>query len=64
MTTDNEQGYIVEFVTIGRSVKVTVIDPVSLKEVSMMGARGVSKDELIRLAVRKMHYVIERDKDS
>ena len=60
---DNKESYIVEFVSIGKSVKVTAIDPVSSKEVSIVGSPKASRKQLSALAVRKLKYVIKRDKE-
>lgn len=65
MDHDNDNrndGYIVEFVSVGKSVKVTAVDPVSLREVSIVGSPRASKKQLTDLAVRKLRYVLERDK--
>lgn len=59
----NAQGYIIEFVAVGRSVKVTAFDPVSLKEVSVIGTPSVPRKQLAELAVRKLQYVLNKDKD-
>lgn len=59
--TDNGPEYLIEFITVGKSMKVTAFDPVTMKEVSMMGAPRVSRAELSRLAIRKLRYVIRRD---
>jgi hypothetical protein len=66
MTTGEHEGedaYIVEFVAVGKSLKVTAVDPVSLREVTMVGALKISRQRLAELAVRKLKYVLERDKD-
>ncbi|MDE3060436.1 MAG: hypothetical protein KGJ06_05445 [Pseudomonadota bacterium] len=64
MTPEQEEreGYIVEFITIGLSVKVTAIDPESLREVSIVGSPNASSEDLAQLAVRKLKYVLNRDK--
>ncbi|HYM30186.1 MAG TPA: hypothetical protein VEU47_02730 [Candidatus Cybelea sp.] len=49
-----------EFKQIGRSVKVTAIDPVSGIEASIVGPAGGSEMELKRVAVAKLRYVMER----
>jgi len=56
-----QTGYIVEFVVVGRSVKVTAIDPESLREVSMVGSPLLPRKMLARQAVRKLEYVLRRD---
>ena len=59
---EGEDAYIVEFIAIGTSLKVTAMDPVSLREVSMVGAPQISRKELAELAVRKLKYVLSKDK--
>lgn len=53
-------GFYVEFVSVGGSVKVTAIDPVTGIEVSMIGAPQVTQDALAKLAVRKLKYVLAK----
>lgn len=55
-----EEGIIVEFIALGGSVKVTAIDPVSLREVSIVGPVHAPRRELARLAARKLRYVLSR----
>lgn len=64
MSTPDDKGYIVEYRSVGNSVKVVAFDPVSLKEVSIVGARGVAQSELARLAIRKLEFMLEKDKKS
>ncbi len=54
-------GYIVEFIPHGNSVKVTAVDPRTGREVSIVGAASVPNNELAQLAVRKLQYVLNRD---
>lgn len=61
MSSDDE-NYIVEYVVIGNSVKVTAFDPVTLKEVSIVGARSSGKKQLAKLAIKKLIYMSEKDK--
>lgn len=56
-TQDNEGGYIVEYVTLGSSVKVTAVDPVSLREVSIIGPTSATHKDLADLAIRKLKYM-------
>ena len=49
---------IYEFLHIGGSVKVTAIDPASGLEVAMVGVPSLSEAELMRLARRKLEYVL------
>jgi phage head maturation protease len=55
-----EQGYIIEFHRVGNAVKVSAIDPVTLTEVSIVGAPSVGDTELTRLAVRKLEYMLAK----
>lgn len=64
MTDDSQEGYIIEFIVVGKSVKVTAMDPVTLKEVSIIGARSASRKELAALAVRKLQYVLNKKGDA
>lgn len=64
MTDDSQEGYIIEFIVVGKSVKVTAMDPVTLKEVSIIGARSASRKELAELAVRKLQYVLNKKGDA
>jgi hypothetical protein len=56
----SEEGYIVEFITVGNSVKVTAFDPETLTEATVVGAPSVAREELAALAVRKLRYVIDK----
>ena len=51
---DNEAGYIVEYVVVGKSVKATAIDPVTLKEASVIGARNTPQKQLAEVGVKKL----------
>lgn len=59
-----ETNYIIEFTTIGAVVKVTAIDPVSLREVSIIGDVKATREHLSTLAVRKLHYVLAKTQNS
>lgn len=52
--------YIIEFLAHGKSVKVSAIDAVTLREVSIVGPTSASKAELQALAVRKLEYVLNK----
>ncbi len=60
-SSDKENGYIVEYVAIGNSVKVTAFDPITLKEVSVIGATNMQRKQLAKLAVRKLIYMIKKN---
>ena len=60
---NNDAGeYLVEFIQIGSSVKVSAIDPVSGREVSIIGPATASRDYLSRTAVNKLKYVLSKEK--
>ena len=61
MSRVKKEGYIVEFVSVGKTVKVTAIDPATGREVSMVGPAKATRKQLIDLAVRKLEYVLDRD---
>lgn len=55
------EGYIIEFIAVGNSVKVTAVDPHSLKEVSIIGDKKASQEQLTQLAIRKLNYVLGKE---
>lgn len=61
---DDEERFIVEFIALGKSVKVTAVDPVSIREVSIVGSPRASRQQLAELAIRKLKYVLNRDKEN
>jgi hypothetical protein len=58
---DSEEGYIVEYIVIGNSVKATAFDPVTLREVSVVGARELARQQLGKLAVKKLIYMLKKN---
>jgi hypothetical protein len=56
----DDQGYIIEFHRIGNAVKVSAMDPVTLTEVSIVGAPSVGDADLTRLVVRKLEYMLAK----
>lgn len=56
----NSQGYLLEFITIGKSVKVCAVDPKTGIEVSIVGPRSAGQNELSKNAVNKLLYVLEK----
>ena len=54
MVTDNPDGYLIEFITIGNSVKVSAIDPQTGIEVSIVGPVHATEAQLTHNAVRKL----------
>ena len=63
MKKQSDDGYIIEYIELGGSMKVTAFDPRSLREVSIIAPPSTSRAELARLAIRKLHYV-EKNKDT
>ncbi len=62
MADQAEWEVIVEFLRIGNSVKVTAVDTVTLVEVSIVGAADAGEELLKRTAVRKLEYVLAKQK--
>ena len=54
--------YIIEFIHVGSHLKVVAIDPVTGREVSMIGAPEVPQEELMRLAAQKLEYVLAKER--
>ena len=52
--------YLIEFRRVGNSVKVSAIDPLTTQEVSIVGPANVGQEELSRVAVRKLKYVLAK----
>ena len=52
--------YLLEFVVQGSYVRCCAIDPITGMEAVAVGAASASKDELSRLAIRKLEYVIAK----
>ena len=52
--------YLVEFQQVGNTVKVSAVDPVTNIEVSIVGDPAASQDELTRVAVQKLEYVLAK----
>lgn len=58
-----EEDYIIEFIAVGNSMKVTAIDPVSLKEAAIVAPIGASREESAQLAVRKLQYLLDKENE-
>jgi len=52
-----------EYMPVGKSVKVSAIDPVTGIEVSIVGPVTASTLELKRIAMAKLNYVIGKKKE-
>lgn len=57
----DEEAYIIEFIQIGKSVKVSAFDPVTLTEVSIVGPVKAPKSQLKQIALQKLLYVIAKN---
>jgi hypothetical protein len=53
---------IIEFHQVGAYVKVSAIDTATYTEVSIVGDPSRSEDALKRAAVRRLEYVLDRDR--
>ena len=58
----NREGYIIEFIPHGASVKVSAIDPITGKEVSIVGDAKATQATLMDIAVKKLEYVLNKGK--
>lgn len=56
----SDTGYIIEFVPLGKSVKVSAMDPKTLTEVSIIGPASAGRAELQRNVVNKLQYVMRK----
>lgn len=55
---------IIEFQTIGSTVKVSAVDPATLVEVSIMAPVKASQREMTTAVLNKLRYVLARRKGS
>lgn len=55
-----KESYIIEFRQVGGIMKVSAIDPETGMEVSMPVSPKITREEMIRLAVRKLEYVLSK----
>ena len=58
-----EREIIFEFVQVGTVVKVTALDTASGIEASIVGDPSVGEAALKRLALRKLDYVLAKQRD-
>jgi hypothetical protein len=52
--------YIVEFITHGRSVKVTAVDPATGTEAVIVGDAAQPRERLTKEAVKKLEYLLKK----
>lgn len=57
-----DKDFLIEFVRIGNSVKVSAIDPATGVEVSIVGPANLSDAQLSSNAIAKLRYVLARKK--
>ena len=53
---------IIEFHQVGAYVKVSAVDTATYTEVSIVGDPTRSEEALKRAAIRKLEYILERDR--
>jgi hypothetical protein len=52
--------YIVEFISRGRYVKVTAVDPVTGREAVIVGDAKARREELTAAAVQKLKFLLNK----
>ncbi|MBT4012022.1 MAG: hypothetical protein HOL85_15455 [Rhodospirillaceae bacterium] len=57
----SEHQILIEFIPMGKYVKVSAVDPISLVEVSIVGDPRSGTEALKRTAARKLRYVLEKN---
>lgn len=62
MAQDTDKNFLIEFVRIGNSVKVTAIDPVTGLEACIIGPASLSEAQLSKNAIAKLHYVLAKNR--
>ncbi len=60
MAEPDDEDVIIEFRRIGASVKVSAMEPTTLTEVSIVGPATASEEELTRIVMRKLDYVLAK----
>ena len=63
MPDNADKDFLIEFVRIGNSVKVSAIDPASGIEASIVGPANLSETQLSGNAIAKLRYVLARKKE-
>ena len=61
MNKDND--FIIEFIVIGNSVKVTCVDPRTGREISTIGPGNAPRSQLSNAVVRKIQYAINKEQN-
>ncbi len=57
----SDNDFILEFIAMGNSVKVTCVDPKTGREVSTIGPANAPRSQLSQAAVNKMLYVLKKE---
>tara|TARA_R110002096_G_scaffold435770_1_gene662558 strand:+ start:32643 stop:32825 length:183 start_codon:yes stop_codon:yes gene_type:complete len=57
----SDSEFIIEFIAMGNSVKVTCVDPKTGREVSTIGPANLPRSQLSKAAVNKMLYVLNKE---
>jgi hypothetical protein len=57
----SDNDFILEFITMGNTVKVTCVDPITGREVSTIGPAKAPRSQLSQVAVNKMLYVLKKE---
>ena len=60
MPASGKGEYLLEFHRVGNAIKVSAVDPRTNTEVSIVGDPAASQDELTRVAVQKLEYVLAK----
>ncbi|MCR9214907.1 MAG: serine hydroxymethyltransferase [Proteobacteria bacterium] len=61
MSSKEQNGeYIIEFQQHGKSVKVSAVDTATMTEVSIIGPSNAGREELQRLAIQKLLFVLNK----
>ncbi|PIR37469.1 MAG: hypothetical protein COV35_10285 [Alphaproteobacteria bacterium CG11_big_fil_rev_8_21_14_0_20_39_49] len=61
MQSDADNQYIIEFVRVGDSVKVSAIDPKTGTETCIVApVKGVTQKQMQDLAIQKLQYVLRK----
>lgn len=61
MTKDKEANIIIEFVSVGNSVRVSAIDTETGAEATIVGSPKVTKKQLTDLAIRKLKKKLKKN---
>ena len=62
MDEDDTSSFLIEYQVLGKSVKVSAIDPATLTEVSIVGPASAGEEALARNAVNKLKFVLAKKK--